>query len=80
MRDLIMQRYDQELHFGEQYGGKKAIDSRRCLIEMTEELDCSSTYIRLRDPDKSKDKVERDFHGVIDPLLSWRESIGRERG
>ncbi|RRT49530.1 hypothetical protein B296_00027901 [Ensete ventricosum] len=22
----------------------------------------------------------RDFHGVIDPLLSWRESIGRKRG
>ncbi|RWW13710.1 hypothetical protein GW17_00022559, partial [Ensete ventricosum] len=20
-----------------------------------------------------------DFHGVIDPLLSWRESIGRKR-
>ncbi|RWV78994.1 hypothetical protein GW17_00059943 [Ensete ventricosum] len=22
----------------------------------------------------------RDFRGVIDPLLSWRESIGRKRG
>ncbi|RWW77569.1 hypothetical protein BHE74_00014267, partial [Ensete ventricosum] len=22
----------------------------------------------------------RDFRGVIDPLLSWRESVGRERG
>ncbi|RZS03132.1 hypothetical protein BHM03_00033261 [Ensete ventricosum] len=22
----------------------------------------------------------RDFHGVIDPLLSWKESIGRKRG
>ncbi|RWW00036.1 hypothetical protein GW17_00037026 [Ensete ventricosum] len=22
----------------------------------------------------------RDFCGVIDPLLSWRESIGRKRG
>ncbi|RZS24243.1 hypothetical protein BHM03_00057295 [Ensete ventricosum] len=22
----------------------------------------------------------RDFHGVIDPLLSWRESIGHKRG
>ncbi|RWW73819.1 hypothetical protein BHE74_00018266 [Ensete ventricosum] len=22
----------------------------------------------------------RDFYGVIDPLLSWRESIGRKRG
>ncbi|RRT42965.1 hypothetical protein B296_00008792 [Ensete ventricosum] len=24
--------------------------------------------------------TRRDFHGVTDPLLSWRESIGRKRG
>ncbi|RWW12109.1 hypothetical protein BHE74_00015460 [Ensete ventricosum] len=23
---------------------------------------------------------KRDLRGVIDPLLSWRESVGRERG
>ncbi|RZR99188.1 hypothetical protein BHM03_00028692 [Ensete ventricosum] len=28
----------------------------------------------------TKEEVQRrDFHGVIDPLLSWRESIGRKR-
>ncbi|RRT68764.1 hypothetical protein B296_00038032 [Ensete ventricosum] len=24
--------------------------------------------------------VRRDFRGVIDPLLSWKENVGRERG
>ncbi|RWV85784.1 hypothetical protein GW17_00052400 [Ensete ventricosum] len=50
------------------------------MIRATRELDYFSAYIRLREPDKSEDKTERDFRGVIDPLLSWRESIGRKRG
>ncbi|RRT57441.1 hypothetical protein B296_00036082, partial [Ensete ventricosum] len=40
-------------------------------------LQCSHS---LKEPDKLEDKAEWDFHGVIDPLLSWRESIGRKRG
>ncbi|RWW14898.1 hypothetical protein BHE74_00008885 [Ensete ventricosum] len=62
------------------------------MIGATRELDYFSAYIRLREPGKSEDKAEqwivgpwagsvmvpqrRDFHGVIDPLLSWRESVG----
>ncbi|RWW64653.1 hypothetical protein BHE74_00028091 [Ensete ventricosum] len=49
------------------------------MIGAAGELDYFSAYIRLREPDKSEDKAERDFRGVIDPLLSWRESIGRKR-
>ncbi|RWW49036.1 hypothetical protein BHE74_00044846 [Ensete ventricosum] len=49
----------------------------RC-IEATGELDCFSAYIRLREPGKSEDNAEWDFHGVIDPLLSWRESVDHE--
>ncbi|RZR89972.1 hypothetical protein BHM03_00017789 [Ensete ventricosum] len=45
-----------------------------------------STHICLREPGKSEDKADtmvpqrRDFRGVIDPLLTWRESIGHKRG
>ncbi|RWV89439.1 hypothetical protein BHE74_00012594 [Ensete ventricosum] len=31
---------------------------QRCMIRATRELDCSSGYIRLREPDKSEDKSE----------------------
>ncbi|RZS00591.1 hypothetical protein BHM03_00030312 [Ensete ventricosum] len=62
--DLIIQRYDQS-------------DWR---------VGCFSAHILLREPGKSKDKADstmvpqrQDFRGVIDPLLSWRESIGRKR-
>ncbi|RWV81227.1 hypothetical protein GW17_00057372 [Ensete ventricosum] len=47
VRDTIMQMYDQELlelHFG--------------MIRATGELDYFSAYIRLREPDKSEDKIE----------------------
>ncbi|RRT78223.1 hypothetical protein B296_00007974 [Ensete ventricosum] len=44
------------------------------------ELDYFSAHICLREHGKSEDKTEWDFHGVIDPLLSLRESIGRKRG
>ncbi|RWW87643.1 hypothetical protein BHE74_00003519 [Ensete ventricosum] len=50
------------------------------MIRAVGELDCFSAHIRLREPSKSEDKAEWDFRGVIDPLLSWRESIGRKRG
>ncbi|RWW61647.1 hypothetical protein BHE74_00031270 [Ensete ventricosum] len=50
------------------------------MIGAARELDCFSAHIRLREPDKSEDKAEWDFRGVIDPMLSWRESIGRKRG
>ncbi|RRT64914.1 hypothetical protein B296_00041474 [Ensete ventricosum] len=73
----------------------KVAEVLRSMIRATGELDCSNAYIRLREPGKSKDKAEqwivghglssamvpqrRDFRGVINPILSWRESIGRER-
>ncbi|RWW39539.1 hypothetical protein BHE74_00055123 [Ensete ventricosum] len=51
-----------ELHFDEQYNGKKAMDSRsEChgtAATTTRELDYFSAYIRLREPDKSEDKAE----------------------
>ncbi|RWV98417.1 hypothetical protein GW17_00038737 [Ensete ventricosum] len=43
-----------ELHFGEQYNGKKG-----CMIGAAGELDCFSAHIRLREPGKSEDKVEK---------------------
>ncbi|RZS26762.1 hypothetical protein BHM03_00060152 [Ensete ventricosum] len=49
------------------------------MIEAVGELDFFSAHIRLREPSKSEDKAERDFCGVINRLLSWRESIGRKR-
>ncbi|RRT31440.1 hypothetical protein B296_00047537 [Ensete ventricosum] len=67
------------------------------MIGAAGELGYFSAYIRLREPGKSKDKVECKvtdsramglaapwyYRGetsmVIDPLLSWRESIGRKR-
>ncbi|RWW50906.1 hypothetical protein BHE74_00042799 [Ensete ventricosum] len=80
-----------------------------CMIGAIGELDYFNANIRLREPDKSKDKAEgrptdheerdadarqriigpwpgnamvperQDFRGVIDPLLSQRESVGRKR-
>ncbi|RZS14663.1 hypothetical protein BHM03_00046387 [Ensete ventricosum] len=56
------------------------------MIRVTKELDYFSAYIHLREPDKLEDKADVmvsqrwDFHGVIYPLLSWRESVGRKRG
>ncbi|RRT67503.1 hypothetical protein B296_00001901 [Ensete ventricosum] len=56
------------------------------IFRVTGELDYFSAYIRLREPGKSEDKANTmvlqrwDFRGVIDPLLSWRKSIGRKRG
>ncbi|RRT54830.1 hypothetical protein B296_00016067 [Ensete ventricosum] len=50
------------------------------MIGATRELDYFSAYIRLRDPGKSEDKAECDFRRVIDPLISWRESVGHKRG
>ncbi|RZR80598.1 hypothetical protein BHM03_00006652 [Ensete ventricosum] len=47
---------------------------------VTRELDYSNSYIRLRELDKLEDKAERDFRGVIDPLLLCRESVGRKKG
>ncbi|RRT32689.1 hypothetical protein B296_00047359 [Ensete ventricosum] len=55
------------------------------MIGVAGELNCFSAHIRLREPGKSEDKADtmvpqrRDFCGVINPLLSWRESIGRKR-
>ncbi|RRT80615.1 hypothetical protein B296_00006004 [Ensete ventricosum] len=59
------------------------------------ELDCSSAYIRLREPNKSEDKTEstdrekRDVDARQQIVTPWawqrhgttlRESVGRERG
>ncbi|RRT35940.1 hypothetical protein B296_00037421 [Ensete ventricosum] len=46
MRDKIMRRYDQELLGAPLW----------CKIGAAGELDCFSAHIRLREPDKSKDK------------------------
>ncbi|RWW18027.1 hypothetical protein BHE74_00012198 [Ensete ventricosum] len=49
------------------------IEKLRGMIGVTGELDCSSAYIRLREPDKSKDKAEieaMELHTTgIDELL-----------
>ncbi|RWW58403.1 hypothetical protein BHE74_00034727 [Ensete ventricosum] len=60
-----------ELHFSEQHNSKKGSGFKEqipgyctdgysmCMIRVTGELDCSSAYIRLREPGKSENKVER---------------------
>ncbi|RWW32482.1 hypothetical protein GW17_00002845 [Ensete ventricosum] len=69
---------------------------RRGMIGATGKLDYFSAYIQLREPDKLEDKAEAtnswamgwqrhgiaeaELRGVIDPLLLWRESVGRKRG
>ncbi|RWW24716.1 hypothetical protein GW17_00010970 [Ensete ventricosum] len=60
---------------------------RKQVVERGE--DATTSPVRLNYP-KAKRRLERrwtrrnttrrDFHGVIDPLLLWRESIGRKRG
>ncbi|RZS14821.1 hypothetical protein BHM03_00046558 [Ensete ventricosum] len=50
------------------------------MVRVTGELDCFGASIHLREPDKLEDKVEWFFHGIIDPLLLWRESISRKKG
>ncbi|RWW46050.1 hypothetical protein BHE74_00048050 [Ensete ventricosum] len=63
------------------------------LRPMTEELDCSSAYIRLREPGKSKDKAERIYRsrkkgrrckttdsGAIGLAASWYRRDGTSYG
>ncbi|RWW44699.1 hypothetical protein BHE74_00049513 [Ensete ventricosum] len=52
--DEGMIRSYKELHFGELHNDKKDYGFK----ETTGELNCSSAYIRLREPDKLEDKVE----------------------
>ncbi|RRT53135.1 hypothetical protein B296_00050014 [Ensete ventricosum] len=61
-------------------------------MSLGERLEGWTTPVLIKKLGKSEDKTEcdamdssvmvlqrRDIRGVIDPLLSWRESIGRER-
>ncbi|RWW41878.1 hypothetical protein BHE74_00052609 [Ensete ventricosum] len=66
MGDLIMWRYNQELL------GAPLRDTFRAAGE----LDCSSAYIRLTEPDKSKEKAE----GVEAGGRKWRGSDDESRG
>ncbi|RRT55010.1 hypothetical protein B296_00048769 [Ensete ventricosum] len=52
--DEGMIRSYKELHFGELHNDKKGYGFK----ETTGELNCSSAYIRLREPGKLEDKVE----------------------
>ncbi|RZR74091.1 hypothetical protein BHM03_00032063 [Ensete ventricosum] len=44
------------------------------------QLPKSKASVRKEVDSKERHSARRDFRGVIDPLLSWRESIGRKRG
>ncbi|RZS29260.1 hypothetical protein BHM03_00062970 [Ensete ventricosum] len=51
------------------------------MIGVARELDYFSAHIRLRGARQVRGQDRRwDFRGVIDPLLSWSESIGRKSG
>ncbi|RWV88941.1 hypothetical protein GW17_00048932 [Ensete ventricosum] len=40
----------------------------------------SKVLVRKEVDSEERHSTRWDFRGVIDPLLSWRESIGRKRG
>ncbi|RWW79683.1 hypothetical protein BHE74_00012010 [Ensete ventricosum] len=49
-------------------------EALRCMIGVTEELDCFSANIRLREPDKSEDKAEkgRRCKATNSRAMRWR--------
>ncbi|RRT49181.1 hypothetical protein B296_00032528 [Ensete ventricosum] len=67
---MLMIKSCWELYFDEQYA-RRAVDSRS---------ECRGTA-EMGLPSRQVIGQGRrwDFRGVIDPLLSWRESIGRKR-
>ncbi|RRT49483.1 hypothetical protein B296_00026035 [Ensete ventricosum] len=91
--DLIIQRYDQSdwrvglLQCLYSFKGARQVRGQGRVLERDEEamtnpkgLSYPKEKRRLERRWTRRSATRRDFRGVIDPLLSWRESIGRKRG
>ncbi|RZS03148.1 hypothetical protein BHM03_00033292 [Ensete ventricosum] len=91
--DLIILRYDQSswrvglLQCSHSLKGARQVRGQSRVVERDEEATTSPAGLSYP---KAKNRLERrwtrrstivpwNFRGVIDPLLSWRESIGRKR-
>ncbi|RWW44877.1 hypothetical protein BHE74_00049333 [Ensete ventricosum] len=94
--DLIIQRYDRSdwrvglLQCSHLFKGARKVRGQGQVVERGEKATTSpeglnypkNTRKQIVGPGLGSTMVpqRRDFHGVIDPLLLWRESVGRKRG